>query len=406
MKKLISISLIALMAITSCGNTPQKDSKISTFETLSKDVKGEFAPDRRDKTYEIEMKKVGNDYVLYGSTTEAAAKDALLLKLKESGITPLDSITLLPDAALGEKRFAVCALSVANLRYQADYSSEMATQILMGTPLKVLGKESYWYRVVTPEGYTAWVTAGSLSLMSEKEMNAWRDSERLIITTYYTLFREKASQDAQVISDGVWGDIVVKEGVSSSYYIVRLPNGKKGFLPKADAAPLNSWIANRELTPDNILSTGKHFLGFPYLWAGTSIKGLDCSGFVKTSFFLNGVILRRDASQQAKCGEDVDISTSGSNGVLTNLRGGDLLFFGRKATEDKPARITHVGIYIGGGEFIHAATSVRINSLVPEAANYYDGSSRLVSAKRYFGYEDKDPGIISISKHPWYFNLK
>ena len=85
-----------------------------------------------------------------------------------------------------------------------------------------------------------------------------------------------------------------------------------------------------------------------------------------------------------------------------NLVAGDLLFFGSKASEGKKERITHVGIYIGGGEFIHSATSVRINSLIPEAANYYDGSNRLVRANRMLTKIDADPGIVSIVKHPWY----
>jgi cell wall-associated NlpC family hydrolase len=134
------------------------------------------------------------------------------------------------------------------------------------------------------------------------------------------------------------------------------------------------------------------------MWGGTSIKAMDCSGFTKTAFYLNGVILERDASQQAKTGEDVDISEG-----FDNLQKGDLLFFGSKATQERGERITHVGIYMGNGEFIHSATSVRINSLIPDAYNYYEGSTRLVRANRLITKIDNDPGIVSINNHPWYF---
>ena len=69
----------------------------------------------------------------------------------------------------------------------------------------------------------------------------------------------------------------------------------------------------------------------PYLWAGTSIKGVDCSGFSKSVYFLNGYMLLRNASQQYKTGEPVDVSQG-----LDNLQPADLVFFGREATEDKP----------------------------------------------------------------------
>jgi hypothetical protein len=62
-----------------------------------------------------------------------------------------------------------------------------------------------------------------------------------------------------------------------------------------------------------------------------------------------------------------------------------------------------VGIYIGEGIFIHSATSVRINSLLPDAPNYYTGSTRLVRARRIHTEADKDPDIVSIKNHPWYF---
>ena len=398
MRKLILLSAALLLIFTSCGEDKQE-----VFNSISKEVKSEFAPDRRDKTFETKLKEVDGKWVLYGSTTEAEAKAALLEKLVAKKIEVLDSMKVLPDAALVEqgKIYAVVAHSVANLRYEADYSSEMATQVLMGTPLKVLEKKSYWYRVVTPEGYIAWVTVGSVKTMNEEELTAWRGSERVIVDVHYTLFRDKPSKDGAIISDGVWGDIaqVSSKRVVNGYQEVKLPNGKTAYVPASDVKCLKKWLDSRNPTTDNIINTGKQFLGFPYLWAGTSIKGLDCSGFVKTSHFLNGIILRRDASQQAKIGEEIDIT----NGI-ENLKKGDILFFGRKATADRPARVTHVGMYMGDGLFIHSATFVKINSLVPGTDNYYDGT--MVCARRINGMQDTIYGLWSIAKHPWYFNVE
>ena len=145
MRKLILLSAALLLILSSCVD------KVEVFNTISKEVKSEFAPDRRDKTFETKLKEVNGKWVLYGSTTEADAKAALLEKLAAKNIDVLDSMKVLPDAELVAqgKIYAVTAHSVANIRYEADYSSEMATQVLMGTPLKVLEKKSYWYRVCT-----------------------------------------------------------------------------------------------------------------------------------------------------------------------------------------------------------------------------------------------------------------
>lgn len=394
MRKLILWSAVLLIALSSCC-----DDNLSVLNNFSKEVKSEFAPDRRDKTFEASFREVDGKWVLYGSTTENEAKEALLSRCNDVNIDVVDSMIVLPDPAIGDKLYAIVVHSVANLRYAPDYSSEMATQVLMGTPLKVLEKKSYWYRVITPEGYIAWVTTGSVKRMNEFEYKTWKSSKRYIVDTHYTLFRDTPSNKGNIISDGVWGDIFQSEGkMVGNYLKLTLPNEKIAYVPVADVKPLDKWLDSRNPTAENILKTAKQFLGFPYLWAGTSIKGLDCSGFVKTAHFLNGIILRRDASQQAKIGEEIDIT----NG-LENLIPGDLLFFGRKATADKPARVTHIGMYLGDGMLIHSATFVKINSLVPGADNYYDGT--MVCARRVLGLQDKIYGLWSIAKHPWYFNI-
>jgi len=400
MKKLILSLLVAILAI-SCTSGKKSEKIQKEFDEMAQQVKQEFAPDRRVKTFEpsVEIPEDGDgSLVLKGSTTEAAAKEALLKALLEKNIEVLDSMVILPDPSLGDKTFGITAQSVINFRYGAGYSNESATQALMGAPLRILEKRGGWIRAVTPEGYIAWVTSGSIQPMNQSEFNDWTSAPRLIITTHYTLFCESPSDGSAVISDGVWGNIVRMDGVSGNYYKVILPNGKRAFLLKSHAQDFTKWTESRNPTAENIIATARQFLGFPYMWGGTSIKAVDCSGFTKSVFFFNGVILERDASQQALTGEDVDIS----NG-FENLRPGDLLFFGSKATEEKKERITHVGIHIASGEFIHSATSVRINSLIPDSANYYEGANRLVKAKRVLTKVDQESDIISIKKHLWYF---
>lgn len=116
----------------------------------------------------------------------------------------------------------------------------------------------------------------------------------------------------------------------------------------------------------DIVSVAKQYLGVPYVWGGTSPSGFDCSGFVQYVFRKCGYSVTRTADTQYYDGTPVSYS---------NLQAGDLVFFtGTYAT----AGISHIGIYIGGGQFIHAASGgVKISSL---SESYY--SSRYYSACR------------------------
>jgi len=94
---------------------------------------------------------------------------------------------------------------------------------------------------------------------------------------------------------------------------------------------------------------------------------------------------------------------------LALLQPADLIFFGRKATERSSERVTHVGMYIGDGKFIHSSSSsgcVIINSLVRGEPDYSTTAESMVRAKRFVHLIDKDKEIVSIVKHPWYQQAK
>jgi cell wall-associated NlpC family hydrolase len=114
-----------------------------------------------------------------------------------------------------------------------------------------------------------------------------------------------------------------------------------------------------------LTNTALRYLGVPYAWGGESFSGVDCSGFVQAVFRRNGVELPRTADAQFEVGHHVSAS-----GLLP----GDLVFF-----ETYAEGASHVGIYLGGGRFVHASASdgVRIDSL---SEDYY--SSRYLGARR------------------------
>jgi len=114
-----------------------------------------------------------------------------------------------------------------------------------------------------------------------------------------------------------------------------------------------------------LTKTAMRFLGVPYAWGGTSFSGVDCSGFVQAVFHRNGIDLPRTADAQFEVGHPVS---------QRSLRPGDLVFFQTYA-----AGASHVGIYVGAGQFVHASSSngVRVDSL---SEDYY--ASRYIGARR------------------------
>jgi hypothetical protein len=273
----------------------------------------------------------------------------------------------------------------------------MGTQLLLGMPLQVIQQDKNWQQVKTPEGYVAWIEKKSFVRMDKEAFNQWISTKKVIFTDDYGFAYETPDIHKQRASDLVFGNLLKWEGECEDFFHVSYPDGRKAYLLKTQACLFDKWQDSVRLSEESIVKTALTLKGIPYTWGGTSVKGMDCSGFSKTVFLKHGVILRRDASQQAQTGIPVDISTG-----YDNLRPGDLMFFGRKATDEAGERIRHVAIYIGNKEFIHASGYIRINSLDPEQPNYDEGNTvEFIRASRIIGaVGSKD--IWNINDNPLY----
>lgn len=278
------------------------------------------------------------------------------------------------------------------MRSKPAHSAELVSQAIMGTPVKVLKSEDDWFLIQTPDHYIGWTNPTSVQLVNTTELNKWKESNRIIYTqSCGTIYAERSFNE--VLSDLVAGAIVTEKSRDKTTSEVQLPDGRVGFLNNANWLYFKQMKDTTTLIGDRLISTGKQFMGFPYLWGGFSSKGMDCSGFVKTVYFLNGEILQRDASQQYHYGDTIDVSTG-----YENLKKGDLLFFGSK----EPLKITHVGMYIGESEFIHSSGFIHINSLEKERNNFSPALlSALVGARRIIG-NTSHHGFTPIKQHQWY----
>ncbi len=371
-------------------------------QQLMDQAKKIYAPDKRLKLIEFaEADVLANKYVL--QTTEPAVKEALRPQLAQLNVD--FSIQILPDASVGTKIYGVVNLSVANLRTKPSHAAEMATQILMGAQVDILQKDGGDFRIRTPEGYIAWVPTSSIVAMDANELENWKASKKLIYTAEFGRSYTSANPKSLRISDLVYGDILKLTGEEGNYFKVEYPDKRSGYILKTEATAFDSWLKTRKATSETILSSAKSMMGLPYLWGGTSVKGVDCSGFTKTSFFMNGYVIPRDASQQVLHGDAVEILDSEGNFdpslALKNLKPADLLFFAAGKNTSPNARVTHVALYIGEGTFIHAAGTVRINSMLKDAENYDDFQTRsVVAARRYIGSQDS--AIQKIEENTYY----
>lgn len=399
MKKCKFLLALVLMALPIVGGAVAGDRVLPTeVAQINDSLKRIYAPDRRVDLFDVDYSIADRHVMLRGVTTSAEAKQALVGALRKKGYEVMDCLRLLPDADnLEGKVWAIVNVSVCNLRAEGDFSSEMMTQALMGMPVRVLERDG-WYRVQTPDRYIAWVHRVGIHPVTRKELEAWNRAEKVVVTAHYGFVYSSPDVKSQTVSDVVAGNRFRYEGRKGAFFAVSYPDGRKGYLPRSMAQTETEWRKGLKQDAASIIATAKTLMGVPYLWAGTSSKGVDCSGFMRTTLFLHDIIIPRDASQQAYKGEHIDIASD-----FSNLQPGDLIFFGRKATPERKERVVHVGMYIGQGRFIHSQGDVRISSFLPndELFDAYN-LGRLLFATRVLPYINKEEGLNTTATNLFY----
>jgi SH3-like domain-containing protein len=227
---------------------------------------------------------------------------------------------------------------VINMYSTASADSEVVSQALYGSGVLSLEKKKGWIRIRTGDDYTGWVTATDITPLAggyAQDGKAVR-----VVGLSANLYREPSTIKHAPILNLPWEArlelIPGKVDEGGRWLQVKLVNGQTAYIEQgnvsADFAPLNI---------DQTIQLARRFLGITYTWGGVSSYGFDCSGFTQMLVRQRGIIMPRDAGAQA--------SWSGVTLVeRKDLRPGDLLFFGAS-----PTKITHTGMYIGNGEFIH-----------------------------------------------------
>lgn len=293
--------------------------------------------------------------------------------------------------------WAIVNVSCCNLRTSGDYDAGMETQGLLGMPLRIL-ENGTWLEVETPDGTPAWVLRSSLQLVTKEQLEHWNNSPMVVVTSMYGFVYEKPDVNSQHVSDVVASDRLKLLGQKGAFYNVEYPDGRKGYLSINIASKITDWRKSLKHDAKSIIATAQLHIGLPYMWGGASTKGVDCSGFIRTVFMQHDISMVHNASKQSRLGEHIVISPD-----FSNLLPGDLVFFGRKATDDNPAHVSHVGMYLGNKKFIHSLGCVHISSFNPADREFdeYD-LNRLLWAQRVLPFINKEKGLQTTDNNEFY----
>ena len=239
---------------------------------------------------------------------------------------------------------AVVTRPVASMYSAPSTSSDVVSQAIFGTTVVLLEEKPGWARVRTPDDYTGWVeTAAFRKLRAGEEPYASAGTVAQVESLFANVYVEPdVTTRAPLMTLPYEARVKVAsepEKDERRWVEVRLPDGSVAWVHRGDLT-----FERRPLTVQAAVALAKRLLGLPYLWGGTSTFGYDCSGLTQMLYRRLGAGIPRDAGPQAQWKGFTPVER-------TSLRPGDLLFFGKSA-----GKITHCGMYIGGGDFLHATT--------------------------------------------------
>ncbi len=233
---------------------------------------------------------------------------------------------------------------VANLYSTPSDSADVVTQAIYATVVEVIQEQPGWLRIMTPDHYQGWAPRPALHPL-ETAYPGGETSVR-VASLFANLYAEPdvtKHRPLLTIPFEAMLEVAAEPPEQQARWIrLRLPDDRTAWVQRGDVTS-----DGKPLPIVETIRLAKRFLGLPYLWGGTSTFGYDCSGFTQMLCRRRGFGIPRDAGPQAAW-----------NGMLPlareELEPGDLIFFGSSAE-----KITHTGMYIGGGEFIHATTHLR-----------------------------------------------
>ena len=255
-------------------------------------------------------------------------------------------------SAFAKNGMQVVVVPVANMYSKPTEKADVVSQAIYGSNVKLLLAQGEWSKIQTPDHYRGWTPSRYLRIVLTGDGYATAGPTVQVESLFANIYAEPdVSKHKPVVTVPFEAKLEVvpedPKGVGKGH-----KENYEGWLHVRLAGQTLAWIQASDVVADpkpltipESVELAKRFLGLPYLWGGMSSYGFDCAGFTQMLVRARGINIPRDADQQAAWKGVARIERK-------DLRAGDLLFFGSSGKE-----ITHTGMYIGDGQFIHDTTN-------------------------------------------------
>ena len=302
--------------------------------------------------------------------------------VRKSLITAVLAATLTLGASASSYGVGKVNATALNLRSEPTTASASLALVSNGASVDVLEDAvDGWYRV-SFNGVNGYMSAEYLlvTVLDGESVNEEQDdlgNGKVTLTSGSLNIRTEASTLGAKAGTVPNGTVVALDSYSDGWYLVTY-DGITGYVAEEyitlTTEPITESVKENVVTGEDIVAKAKEYLGCPYVYGKAGPSSFDCSGFTSYIYNLFGYTINRTASTQ--------LNSNGTSVARDDLQPGDLVFF-RDYSCTKSA--SHVGIYVGGGQFIHASSSssasgVKFSSL---SESWY--ANRYVGAKRILG---------------------
>lgn len=261
-------------------------------------------------------------------------------------------LTLLAVSAFAKTGTHVVVVPVANMYSKPTDKSDVVSQVIYGSNVMLLQARGEWSRIQTADRYRGWTPSRYLRTVLVGDGYATSGPAVQVESLFANVYAEPdVAKHKPVVTIPFESKLEVVPDDASHGGKVAKPS-PEGWLKVKLPGQTTAWIQATDVVADpkprtipESIELAKRFLGLPYLWGGSSSFGFDCSGFTQMLVRARGMTMPRDADKQAAWSGVARVERK-------DLQPGDLLFFGSSEKD-----ITHTGMYIGDGQFIHDSTS-------------------------------------------------